>query len=59
MISVSVSPKVVKPLHVGVADRSRIIDNPLRQVHDGDVDLVEAGGTVIEHDLEHRFSKPP
>jgi hypothetical protein len=52
-------PEIAQPFQVGVTDRSRVIDDALRQTHDRDVELVEAGGAVIERDLEHRRGSIP
>ena len=50
-MSVSGEPQVAKGLQIAVADRGRVVDDLLRQLHDGDVDRVEAGGAAVEHDV--------
>ena len=50
-------PEIAEPLQVGVSNRGRVVDDPLRQVHDCDIDLVEARGVMIECNLEHRLAE--
>ena len=50
-------PEVTEPLQVVVADRRRIIDDPLGQRHDREVDFVEAGRVAIADDREHRLAE--
>ena len=57
MISVSDRPSSRKRRRSVVADRRRVVDDPLGQIHHRDVDLVEAGGTMVERDREHRLAE--
>jgi hypothetical protein len=44
-------PEVAEALHVRLRDRGRVSRHLLGEVHDGDVDLVEAGVPVVEDDV--------
>ena len=50
-------PEVAEPLQVGIVDGRGVVDDPLGEIHDRDVDLVEAGGAVIERDVADRLAE--
>ena len=58
MISVSESPRSRSRSQVAVADRRRVVDHPLGEIHHCHVDLVEPGRAMIERDLAHRLAEP-
>ena len=57
MISSSRKPEVAEPLQVGVVDRGRVVDDPLGEIHHGQVDLVQPGRAPVGRDLEHRLAE--
>ena len=57
MISVVREPEVAEPLPIGVLDRRGVVDDPLGELHHGDVDLAEARAAEVARDLEHRLAE--
>ena len=55
MISVVGETELAERLQVGLADRRRIVDDALGEIHHGDVDLVEPGVTPVARDRHHRL----
>ena len=50
-------PEVAEPLQVGVRDLRGVVDDALGEIHDGEVDRVEAGRVAVGRDLEHRLAE--